>query len=341
MATIPTVPPHLRNINQQVVRAYLQQLRIDTTNVSLNATSKEITISNGDFSSTGGATIGIADNPTIPGTQNMTVPKGTTAGRPTGISGMLRFNTTDSLFEGYDGSNWLQFQSIDWTSATAAFSTTGTAATGNLSVTGTISVTSTVDGRDIATDGTKLDTIETNADVTDETNVTSALDGASLSSVTVATGDKVLVQDVDDSDNLKVVTAQSIANLASGLTQATQSAIEAETDENTYIPPDLVKHNPGIAKVWAVITETGGTPSLANSHNVDSITDDGVGQYTITITTDFSTATYAATVCGTEADIGEEAIVSKAVGSCAVKITDSSDTGFEDRGVDVCLFGDQ
>jgi len=32
----------------------------------------------------------------------------------------------------------------------------------------------TVDGRDIATDGTKLDTIETNADVTDTTNVTSA-----------------------------------------------------------------------------------------------------------------------------------------------------------------------
>jgi hypothetical protein len=43
-----------------------------------------------------------------------------------------------------------------------------------IDVTGNIVVSGTVDGRDIATDGTKLDTIETNADVTDTTNVTAA-----------------------------------------------------------------------------------------------------------------------------------------------------------------------
>lgn len=40
------------------------------------------------------------------------------------------------------------------------------------------------------------------------------LSGASLTAVTVATTDKVLVQDTSDADNLKTVTAQSIANLA-------------------------------------------------------------------------------------------------------------------------------
>jgi hypothetical protein len=45
---------------------------------------------------------------------------------------------------------------------------------GETKVTGNIVVTGTVDGRDVATDGTKLDTIETNADVTDTANVTSA-----------------------------------------------------------------------------------------------------------------------------------------------------------------------
>ena len=39
---------------------------------------------------------------------------------------------------------------------------------------GNIAVTGTVDGRDVASDGTKLDTVETNADVTDTTNVTAA-----------------------------------------------------------------------------------------------------------------------------------------------------------------------
>ena len=43
-----------------------------------------------------------------------------------------------------------------------------------LSVLGSISVTGTVDGRDLATDGSKLDNIESNADVTDTVNVTAA-----------------------------------------------------------------------------------------------------------------------------------------------------------------------
>jgi len=45
---------------------------------------------------------------------------------------------------------------------------------GDLEVFDNIEVDGTVDGRDIATDGTKLDTIETNADVTDTDNVTAA-----------------------------------------------------------------------------------------------------------------------------------------------------------------------
>jgi len=45
---------------------------------------------------------------------------------------------------------------------------------------GNVAVSGTVDGRDIATDGTKLDTIETNADVTDATNVAAA--GAAMTS---------------------------------------------------------------------------------------------------------------------------------------------------------------
>ena len=43
-----------------------------------------------------------------------------------------------------------------------------------IDVTGNITVTGTVDGRDVATDGTKLDGIEANADVTDTANVTAA-----------------------------------------------------------------------------------------------------------------------------------------------------------------------
>jgi hypothetical protein len=65
-------------------------------------------------------------------------------------------------------------------------------------------------------DALQILNVEDGADVTDEANVVSALDGATLTAVTVSGTDKVLVQDADDSSNLKTVTAQSIADLGGG-----------------------------------------------------------------------------------------------------------------------------
>lgn len=60
--------------------------------------------------------------------------------------------------------------------ATAAQGTTADAALPKAggALTGAVTTTSTFDGRDVSVDGTKLDTIETNADVTDTANVTAA-----------------------------------------------------------------------------------------------------------------------------------------------------------------------
>ena len=67
----------------------------------------------------------------------------------------------------------------DLTFPLADFSSTGiddNASSTSLTIdsSGNIAVTGTVDGRDLATDGSKLDNIEANADVTDATNVTAA-----------------------------------------------------------------------------------------------------------------------------------------------------------------------
>ena len=66
------------------------------------------------------------------------------------------------------------FDSSDY--ATAALGTTADAALPKSggAMTGAITTNSTFDGRDVATDGTKLDGIEASADVTDATNVTAA-----------------------------------------------------------------------------------------------------------------------------------------------------------------------
>lgn len=43
---------------------------------------------------------------TVEGTGALKIPSGTTAQQPTGISGMIRFNTTSNSFEGYNGTAW-------------------------------------------------------------------------------------------------------------------------------------------------------------------------------------------------------------------------------------------
>ena len=100
------------------------------------------------------------------------------------------------------------------------FATTST----GISVTANIAVSGTVDGRDIATDGTKLDTIETNADVTDTANVTSA--GALMDSECTSLADvKALNQSL-----VTTSTAATFARLK--LTQTTVAASGSATTLN-------------------------------------------------------------------------------------------------------------
>jgi hypothetical protein len=73
--------------------------------------------------------------------------------------------------------------------------------------------------------------------------------------------------------------------------QATQSAIEAETNENTYVPPDLIKNSPGVCKSWLQVNMSG-TQAIVASHNVTSITDGGVGITQVTIAVDHSSTSY-------------------------------------------------
>ena len=85
----------------------------------------------------------------------------------------------------------------------------------NPAFTGNITVTGTVDGRDIAADGTKLDTIETSADVTDTANVTAA--GALMDSeLTDITAVKALNQGVATTDSPTFAAVTSTGNVTVG-----------------------------------------------------------------------------------------------------------------------------
>lgn len=123
--------------------------------------------------------------------------------------------------------------------------------------------------------------------------------------------------------------------------QAVQADVEAETNENTYVPPDLLRHNPGIAKGWGYLGGTGTVSILAN-YNVDSIVDDGTGNYTVVWSTDFSSNTYCAvTSVTTLVGSGFSATTdSLAGGQIGIVVRDDSGT-LSDQDFMVAALGDQ
>ena len=99
---------------------------------------------------------------------------------------------------------------ILWNGTTDAFDFSN-----SVNITGNITVSGTVDGRDVATDGTKLDGIEASADVTDAVNVTAA--GALMDSeLTSIASVKALNQGVATTDSPTFAGLTTTANVSFG-----------------------------------------------------------------------------------------------------------------------------
>lgn len=74
----------------------------------LTGTTNQITITNGDGAS-GNPTFAIASDAVLPGTGAVTVPVGSTAQKPAGSGGQIRYNSDSQVFEGYAGGSWSSF----------------------------------------------------------------------------------------------------------------------------------------------------------------------------------------------------------------------------------------
>ena len=132
------------------------------------------------------------------------------------------------------------------------------------------------------------------------------------------------------------------AAASGGPSQANQAAVEGETNEDTYVPPDLLKHAPGVAKVWCWINSTGGIgDALDQAYNVASITDSGTGQRVVVFDTDFSdtNSVAAASPRSTLNDNDATHSAEPATGSVAVNHWRS--TTFTDAPNNFVAFGDQ
>jgi len=128
-------------------------------------------------------------------------------------------------------------------------------------INGNITVTGTVDGRDVATDGTKLDGIEANADVTDTANVTAA--GALMKTGGTMTGNLVL--NADPTAALGAATKQYVDTIAAaGLHYHDPVRVESPDSAGNL----NATYNNGSSGVGATLTNAGTQAALV----IDGVT---------------------------------------------------------------------
>lgn len=111
-------------------------VQVLATKAATSGTFSNVAITGGSIT---GVSLGtVTGNPIFSSTGAITLPVGTTGQQPTASAGMLRFNSTTTQFEGYNGSSWSSVGgaaiSNDTTTATAVYplfasSTSGTALT--------------------------------------------------------------------------------------------------------------------------------------------------------------------------------------------------------------------
>jgi len=135
------------------------------------------------------------------------------------------------------------------------------------------------------------------------------------------------------------------AAAAGGPDQANQTAIEGETNQDTYVPPDLIKHSPGVAKAWICWHHA---TTINASYNITSITNDATGFYTITIATDFSGASYARALGNAESNVAMyiDNATAPTAGATKVNLTNNSGSNANVGGnaglaASITFFGDQ
>jgi len=141
-----------------------------------------------------------------------------------------------------------------------------------------------------------------------------------------------------------VGTTSATAALAGLVELATAAEVLTGTDTGRVPAVSTMVAHQGIAKAWVSYNQS--TPAIADSYNVDSVTDTGTGNFTVVFTTDFANALYSAVGMAREGnDGGDLAYVSpylsdtKAVGSMQFHTYHGG--LFDSTEVNIAFFGDQ
>ena len=245
------------------------------TSTTLTGTANQIGITNPN--GVGNPVFSIADNPVFPGVASATLPIGTTGDRPVAsVNGMIRYNTTIGLFEGYINGSWQTLAAGSGVTSVA----TGTGLTGGpITSTGTISIADTAVTAGSYGSATQVGTFTVNAQgqltaaasvsisiPASAINTTIPNSGLTNSAVTIGTtsialgatsltlgGLTSVAVTQDPTSALQLTTKQYVDAVAEGLHVHAPSAA-ATTGTLASITGGTVTYNNGTAGVGATLT---------------------------------------------------------------------------------------
>ena len=174
--------------------------------LQIAGTSNQISVTNAD-GSTGNPTLALANNPVVPGTAGIVLPRGSTAQRGSPVNGELRYNTDLGLFEGYANNAWGSITTGSGVTSVA----TGTGLLGGpITSTGTISIDNTVVAT--LTDAQTL----TNKTISGANNTLTNIGNASLTNSSITINGTAV--SLGSSINVGTVTSVSGTGTVNGLT---------------------------------------------------------------------------------------------------------------------------
>ena len=243
---------------------------------SIAGTTNEIDVANGNAFA-GNPTIGLADNPILPGTGAVTLPIGTNAQEPAGSVGQIRYNSDADAFYGYSNGAWRQFS----TSGGVTEVDTGTGLLGGpITSTGTISidtsVVATLSGSQTLTNKTISGSSNTLSDIANAslTNSAITINGSSVSlggSITVtATASNALTIGTGLSGGS--YNGSSAVTIAIDSTVATLSGTQTLTNKTIDAASNTLSNIPNSALTNSQVTFNGTAVALGGSGTITAST---------------------------------------------------------------------
>jgi hypothetical protein len=251
---------NLANLSANGLMVITSAGTLSATQIAGVADQTEVSNANG---TTGNPTIGLASNPTIPGTGAILIPVGSTGQRPAGVNGKIRYNNTDGAYEGYSAGSWRQFSLSGGVTLVA----TGTGLTGGpITATGTISIANTAVTAGSYGSATQVGTFTVNA----QGQLTAA------SSVTITPAGIGAVASVSGTAN--EITATGTSTVVVSLPAALTFTGKTVTGGSFVLPTITSISNSG------TITVPSGTDTLVARNTTDTLTNKSISGSTNTLT---------------------------------------------------------